>query len=115
MVEAAAISSADASRLTAFVQSSQAAASDDEDMDAELGAPAAAIYEGHGGDIIETLQGLLDKAEEQLSSVRSKETSDKHNFEMLKQSLEDELKFASKDMDEAKKGLAASGEAKATA
>lgn len=115
MVDAAAISSADAGRLTAFVQSSQAAASDDEDLDAELGAPAAAIYGGHSGDIIETLQSLLDKAEEQLNSCRSKETSDKHNFEMLKQSLEDELKFANKDLDEAKKSLAASGEAKSTA
>merc|ERR1719291_1600819 len=84
-------------------------------MDAQLGAPAAAIYEGHGGDIIDTLQGLLDKAEAQLGEIRNKETSSKHNFEMLKQSLEDEIKYANKDLSDAKKGLAASGEAKSTA
>jgi len=57
----------------------------------------------------------LDKAEVQLNDLRTKETSSKHNFEMLKQSLQDELKFANKDMADTRKGLAASGEAKSTA
>merc|ERR1719277_2098509 len=47
--------------------------------------------------------------------MRNKETSSKHNFEMLKQSLEDELKYGNKDLGEAKKSLAASGEAKSSA
>jgi len=112
-VQASAMSSADASRLTALVQST--ASADDAEDDSELGAPAAAIYEGHSGDIIDTLKNLLDKAEAQLDGARKKETSNLHNFEMLKQSLKDEIKFANKDFTEAKKSLAASAQAKAGA
>jgi len=116
MVQASALSSADASKLSAFVQTQQQAKEDAEDQaeDAELGAPAAAVYEGHSGDILEVLEGLTDKAEEQLGDLRKKETTDLHNFQMLEQSLEDELKFANKDLSEAKKALSASAEAKST-
>jgi len=58
MVQASMFSSADAQRLTAFVQSSQASA----DEDGSLGAPAAAVYEGHSGGIIDTLEELKEKA-----------------------------------------------------
>jgi len=57
----------------------------------------------------------LEEAQTQLEQARSTETSDVQNFEMLKQSLEDEIKFANKEMDEAKKAKAASAESKATA
>merc|ERR1719174_1359461 len=59
MVQASVMSSADAATLTALVQSSN------DDDDAAYGAPAAAAYESKSGGIVETLQGLLDKAEEQ--------------------------------------------------
>ncbi|CAK0885511.1 unnamed protein product [Prorocentrum cordatum] len=74
-----------------------------------------AVYEGHSGGIVDVLQSLLDKAQEQLDGARKTETADTHNFEMLKQSLEDSIKFGNKDLDDAKKGIAASGQAKATA
>jgi len=93
------------------VQSSQ----EENDDDASAGAPDPAAYKGHSGGIIDTLQGLLDKAQGQLSDARSKETSSLHNFEMLKQSLVDALKFANKDLAAAKVASAASGEAKAVA
>jgi len=109
MVEASVMSSADAATLTALVQSSS------DDDDAAFGAPAAAAYENKSGGIVETLQGLLDKAEEQLSTAQKKETAAKNNFDMLKQSLEDEVKFANKELDGAKKSLAASQETKSTA
>merc|ERR1719433_2283883 len=96
--------------LTALVQESRQA-----DQDADTGAPEAATYEGHSSGIIETLEGLLEEAEGQLSEARKKETSSKNNYEMLKQSLEDDIANANKDLDESKKSLAASGEATATA
>jgi len=108
LVQASAINAADAQRLTALVQSK------DSEEDASFGAPAAAVYDSHSGGIVDTLEGLLEKAEGQLDSTRKQETSATHNFEMLKQSLEDEIKFASKDMAKAKKGIAQSGEKKAT-
>merc|ERR1719159_2381598 len=81
----------------------------------ELGAPAAAVYESHSGNIIDTLQGLLDKAETQLSEARKTETDALHNFELLKQGLEDQIKFSTKDSNQAKKALSESGEKKAAA
>lgn len=109
LVQAQQLSSSDASTLTALVQNSNS------DDDAEYGAPDPAAYKGHSGGIIETLENLLEKARSQLEAAEKKEMNEKHNFGMLKQSLEDEIKFAQKDMDEAKKALATSAEAKATA
>jgi len=111
MLQASAISSDDASRLTALLQSHDS----DEDSDEELGAPAAKVYEGHSGGIVETLQGLLDKANAQLESATKKEMNAKNNFNLLKQSLEDEMRYADKDMTEAKKNLAQAQSDKATA
>jgi len=109
MVKASAINSMDAAGITAFVQSS----SNDDDDDA--GAPDAAVYESHSGGIIDTLNGLLEKAETQLNAISATETTNKNNFEQLKQGLTDEIKYANKDMDESKKGLAESNEIKAAA
>merc|ERR1719436_1271654 len=111
MVQASAINSADAAKLTALVQSSQS--SDDED-DA-LGAPDVAAYKGQSGGIIDTLGDLLEKAEGQLAEARKKETTALNKFQMVEQSLKDELKFATKETAEANKGLAECGEKKANA
>merc|ERR1719356_2314909 len=111
MVQASMLSSADASKLTALVQTAQ----DSSDSDLEFGAPAAAVYEGHSDGIIGTLEGLTEKAESQLDKARKTETTSLQNFEMLKQSLTDAIEFAEKDMDKAKKALAESQEKKAVA
>merc|ERR1719288_449776 len=112
MVHASEISSADAARLTAFVQNSQK--SDDAD-DESLGAPAATVYGSHSGNIVETLVDLTEKAEGQLTTARNKETADVNNFQMLEQSLKDELRFATQDLNEAKKGISESSERKSVA
>merc|ERR1719361_2020278 len=111
MVQASSINSADASRLTALVQSSQAAQDDDE----ALGAPDVAAYKGQSGGIIDTLGDLLEKAEGQLAEARKKETTALNKFQMVEQALKDEIKFATKGTAEAKKGLAECGEKKANA
>merc|ERR1719379_653671 len=99
MVHAAMFSAADAQRLTALVQSS------DSDSDEDVGAPAGAVYEGHSGGILDTLGDLMEKAQGQLDDARAKETTALHNFQMLKQSLEDEIKFAKKEMADSNKAL----------
>merc|ERR1740138_1702774 len=107
MVQASVLSSADASRLTAMVQTGQ--------DDSETGAPAASVYEGHSDGIIGTLEGLTEKAETQLEKARKTESTAIQNYQLLKQSLEDEMKFAEKDMTKAKKDMAASSEKKSVA
>merc|ERR1719399_1670386 len=81
MVQASVLSSADASRLTALVQT------DDGDSDSAMGAPAAQVYEGHSDGIIGTLEGLTEKAEGQLDKARKTESTAVQNYQMLKQSL----------------------------
>merc|ERR1719353_1221789 len=103
------MSSADATRLTALVQTQS------DDSDSETGAPAASVYEGHSDGIIGTLEGLTEKASSQLEKARKTEDTAIQNYQMLKQSLTDEIEFANKDMDKAKKNLAASQEKKAGA
>merc|ERR1719444_383341 len=85
MLQASLIGTADAAKLTAFVQAAQKAnaSADDE----AFGAPAAAAYDSQSGSIVDTLEELLDKAESQLDQARKTETDARHNFDMIKQSL----------------------------
>merc|ERR1719382_2389752 len=99
--------SADAARLAAL---SQVSSSDD-----DAGAPAAAVYENKSGGIVDTLNGLLDQAQSQLSAARKKETNGQHEFALLKQSLDDATTNFNKDLAAAKAGISDSGEAKAAA
>merc|ERR1719453_2711561 len=111
LVQASAFSSADAKQLAAMVQTS----SESDDGDEELAAPAGANYASHSGGILDLLQSLLEKAETKLSEARAAETKAISDFEMLKLSLEDQVKFGNMDMNTAKKDLASATETKGTA
>merc|ERR1719359_1451938 len=111
MVDASSLSTEDSSKLTAFLQNMQAS----EDGSDSLGAPAAAVFKSSSGGIVQTMQDLYDKAETQLEEVRKTEQKNVNAYEMLAQSLKDEIKYANKDLDKAKKNLGASAEAQATA
>jgi len=93
MVKAQSLSSAEGARLTALVQDKQKSDDDDDDS----GAPQAAAYSNQSGGIVDTLNDLLEKAQTQLDTARAKEEADIQNFEMLVQSLTDEIKFAKQD------------------
>merc|ERR1712217_1007436 len=60
-------------------------------------------------------EDMKEKAEEQLSDLRKAETNTAHNFDMLKQSLEDSIAADNKDLAEEKAAKSAAEEAKATA
>jgi len=109
VIDAASFSSHDQAKLTALLQ--QQSGSEDD----ELGAPAAAVYKSHSTSIFDVLGDMKEKAEGQLDDLRKAESTAKHNFNMLKQSLTDEIENDTKDMDEEKSLKAASEEQKATA
>jgi septation ring formation regulator EzrA len=109
IVDAASFSGADNKRLAAFVQAQQS--SEDE----EFGAPAAAAYKSKSSGIVDVLEDLKEKGEEQLASLRKAETEAQHNFNMVKQSLEDSIAADTKEMDAEKATKASTEEAKATA
>merc|ERR1719482_1163540 len=111
VVDAASFSVEDRQHLMALVQAKQGASSDDDDF----GAPAAATYKSHSSNIVDVLEDLKEKAEEELADVRKAESGAKHNYNMLKQSLEDQMAADTKDMNEQKSAKAAADETKATA
>merc|ERR1739847_165188 len=96
MVEASALSAADATKLTSLLQSSHASGDEDSDSDSdlELGAPDPAVYKFSGGGIIDALQNLLEKAQDQLTELRKKEQEAIHVFELLKLSLSKQIEAA---------------------
>merc|ERR1711920_873619 len=109
ILDAAALSGSDQQKLTALIQSQQG---DDADDD-ELSSPAAAAYKTHSGNILDVLEDLKEKAEGQLSDIRKAEVNTRRNFNLLKQSLEDQMAADTKDMDDEKSGKAAAEESKA--
>merc|ERR1719471_826605 len=111
IVDAASFSSADKQKLLSMVQAQQNEAVDY----ADLGAPAAALYKTHSTGILDVLEDLKEKAEEQLSGLRKAETNAKHNYAMLKQSLTDQIAADNKDLSDEKTSKSSSEEAWATA
>merc|ERR1719502_1367419 len=109
IVDAASFPAEDQKKLVALVQAQQG--SDDDQM----GAPDAAAYKSHSSSIFDVLEDMKEKAEGQLSDLRKEETNTRHNFEMLKQSLTDQIEADTKDSDEEKASKATTQEAKATA
>jgi len=109
VVDAAGFSTSDHQKLIALVQSKQG------DEDSEMGAPAAATYESQSGGIVGVLEDLKEKAETELSEARKAESSAKHNYEMMKQSLEDQMAADTADLNEQKSAKASAEEGKAAA
>jgi len=93
------------------VQSQQSSESDEDDF----GAPAAAVYKTHSTSIFDVLEDLKEKAEGQLADLRKAESATKHNYNMLKQSLTDQMEADGKDMSEEKTFKASTEESKAVA
>jgi len=111
VINAASFSSQDQKNLAALVQSQQGSEADDE----LLGAPAAAVYKSHSSGVFDVLEDMKEKAEGQLAELRKAEASTKHNFNMLKQSLTDQIEADNKDMSEEKSLKASTEENKAVA
>eukprot|EP00929_Paragymnodinium_shiwhaense_P121158 TRINITY_DN932_c0_g3_i1.p1 TRINITY_DN932_c0_g3~~TRINITY_DN932_c0_g3_i1.p1 ORF type:complete len:709 (+),score=307.22 TRINITY_DN932_c0_g3_i1:70-2196(+) len=111
IVDAASFTVGDKNRLMALVQAQQGGGDDDSD----LGAPAAAVYQSHSGSIFDVLEDLKEKAESQLSDLRKAEVNAKHNYQMLKQSLDDQMSADNKDLSNEKSGKASAEESKAIA
>jgi hypothetical protein len=113
ILDAAAIGSGDQKLLTGLLQSQQG--EDDEDSDLNFGAPAAAGYKSHGGGIMDVLEDLKEKAESELADLRKAESNAAHNYDMLKQSLTDQIGADNKDKADETSAKNAAEETKATA
>jgi len=113
VIEAASLNNHDQKTLIALAQSN--ADSDSDDDAAELGAPDPDAYKSHSGSILDVLEDMKEKAEGQLNELRKAEMNAKHNYEMLKQSLTDQMAADNKEMSDSKAAKAAAQETKAVA
>jgi len=111
IVKSSMVSNADATRLTALVQSFNS--DEDEDASEAAAAPAGAVYESKSGGILDQLAELQGKAEDELEATRKAEAKDAQDYAMKKQSLEAEIKFATKDKEDSQKTMSANAEKKA--
>jgi len=109
IVDAAGFTAQSKNRLVAMVQEQS------DDSDEDTGAPAAATYENKSGGIVDVLVNMKDKAEGELADMRKAENANKHNFNMLKQSLVDSLSADNTDLKQEKSALASAEEDQATA
>jgi len=113
VVDAASLSLHDQKKLMVLVQSSQE--SEDEQTLDELGAPSALAYKPHSSSILDLLEDLKQKAQKSLTELRNEERNAQHNFDMLKQSLVDQIKVAKGQMAKAKNAKHGGSQTKAGA
>jgi len=102
-------STQDKSKLQALVQQSE------NDDFLSRAAPDAAAYENQSGGILDVLEDMKDKAVGMRNDAQKAEMNSKHSFEMLEQSLKNEIAVDEKELNEAKQAKAAASEEKATA
>jgi len=95
IIEASWVNSQQKKVVQSLLQSAES--EDDEDLSLQPQATAAA-FTSQGGGILDTLKDMSDKAEGTLTDARGAEMKSKHEFEMLKSSLEQELKTMKKRM-----------------
>mmetsp|Transcript_12482 Transcript_12482/g.27584 ORF Transcript_12482/g.27584 Transcript_12482/m.27584 type:complete len:668 (+) Transcript_12482:68-2071(+) len=108
LMEAPLVAGSSKSTLQAFVQQ-QEDAKDGEELE-ETGDSSGGLQA-----VLDTLEDLLEKAEAQRSKSTKDETEARFHFDMLKQSLDDELKTENKEISGARKALASYKETLASA
>jgi chromosome segregation ATPase len=112
VIDATSLNGRDKQKLMTLVQRSS---EQDDDEDEPAGAPSAEAYKSHSSNIVDVLDDMKEKAESQLADARKAEVNSQHNFELLRQSLEDQNAANTKEMNQHKSAKAAALEAKAVA
>jgi len=114
VIAASWVSSHQKQAVQALLQQAQQASDGDEDLELAPQATTAA-YESQGGSILDVLDDMKTKAEEALSGLRKDEMASSHAYQLLKQSLDTQLKADQKRMNAASTEKSATTEAKASA
>lgn len=119
VVAAKAIDSEDRAMLTTLIQAQEGtngtvqAASGDEDSDSERDeSDYTAVFQHPKatGTVLDALDDLRDKLEDSLTETRSRESTARHNYEKLKQHLQNKVRVQTAELNEAKKTLSFANE-----
>merc|ERR1719267_176049 len=101
VMDAAMVNSADKAKVQASLQAQTADTEDDLELQ-PAGAPDPAAYKSKSGGIVDTLEDMLEKAKAELADAQKAEMNSKFDYDMLKQKLEDAMKFGEKELGETK-------------
>jgi len=101
ITEAAAFSTSDRAKLRSLLQERQNA-HDESNDEVEVAAPASAAYSSKSGSIVDTLEDMKDKAEKQLTDLRTGEQQARHVFDKLVTALKAQRAADEKQMKDAK-------------
>jgi len=104
MVKASLSNVEDAKKLMTLIQS--------RGEDESAAPPAVAAYSGSSSSVVSVLSNILDKAEKTLDQLRMKEGQAIANWNLLKQSLNQEIDISHEDKDDAAKAKAGAQEEK---
>merc|ERR1719321_1524667 len=120
VVESAILTGQQKKSLRSFLQESQKDREDDSEdlsLKSSLRQPQAKVvaYESKSGGIIDILEETKDKAEAELSDARKAEMEASHAFQMVKQSLENEISTKKEKLADCQGQKSSSEEAKAAA
>jgi len=121
IIDAASFALPDKQKLLGLIQSRTQTDQGEEDRaDSDMqalggGAPDPAAYKSHSSGIVDVLEDLKEKAEEDLGELRKTETTAQHNFDMLKQSLTDGIAADEKDKADEEAAKTEADETKAAA
>jgi len=91
--------------LKALLQT-QTGAGEDDDLTLKQPQAKVVAYESSSGGIVEQIEEMKQKAEETLSSTRSTEMKESHNYDMMAQSLTDSIKNLGDRISVAKSSMA---------
>lgn len=112
IVQSAFIETAKADKLTAFIQAHKEGDDDAEEEDAAPKPynPEVKAYESHTGGIVDLLAEIKQDAEKELNEMRMEELKRVGEFNLLRQSLEDNTKVQETGMEDSKANLAGAQE-----
>jgi len=110
LIEASSVEGAKKKHLAALLQTHE---NDDLSLHQKLDQPQAntEAYSSHGGGIVDTLEDMKTKAEDQLSTLRKGAMESRHNYDMVKMSLEQEIANLKDQLASATQTKASTGEA----
>merc|ERR1719386_61317 len=115
VINAAWVNQASASVVKGFLQEQGEATSDTEELNLLKGKADSKAKAHTSASILETLGDMKEKAQETLTGVRMTEMKASHNFDMMKQSLTDQLNLCSEKLSDQKSLVATLTEAKGKA
>lgn len=112
ILDAAFVDAKSRKALSAFIATTADDQEDEDDMELQpAGAPKPEAYKSHSKGILDVLDEMKEKAEEEQGELRKNEMNANHAYELLKQSLTDDINVQTSRLNELKSSSSSKKEA----